>query len=197
VDERVKFYEKGSGHATFFTKEGVYISLVSGMQAAGSKGDESYVIARDEVNLSVIARDEVRKQSPNLSIHPFIKEGQGGITSETVKLSFLNANPNPEIIAVDSQEGKVNYFIGNDPKKWRPNIPTYRTVVYKEVYPGIDIKFYGNNRQMEYDIIIKPGADPSTVRLSYEGIEELRGTDNGDLEILLKEGKIIQKKPYI
>jgi hypothetical protein len=72
VDEKVKFYEKGSGHATFFTKEGVYISLVS-----GEKLD---------------------------TIPPFNKGGQGGITSDLIKLIFLNANPDPEIIAVDQQE---------------------------------------------------------------------------------------------
>ena len=71
----------------------------------------------------------------------------------------------------------VNYFIGNDPEKWRTNIPTYRAVLYKEVYPGIDIKFYGSNRQMEYDIIVKPGADPSKVQLAYDGIEGLKITE--------------------
>ncbi len=155
VDEKVKFYEKGSGHATYFMKEGVYITLVR-----GDKGD---------------------------------------MTSQLIKLTFLNANPNPEIIAADQQEGKVNYFIGNDPKKWRTNVPTYRAVLYKEVYPGIDIKFYGNNRQMEYDIIVKPGADPSKVQLAYDGIEDLRITENGDLEITLHppSSKLTQKSPII
>lgn len=94
------------------------------------------------------------------------------------------------------QDGKVNYFIG-DPKAWRINIPTYKAVLYKEVYKGVDIRFYGTNRQMEYDIIVKPGIDPSNVRLSYEGIEGLRVTEEGDLEVSLKQGRLIQKKPYI
>src|SRR3990167_6741722 len=191
VDEKVKFYEKGSGHATYFTKEGVYITLVR-----GEKSDDRSKKLED--TSAVVVKDEAPKQSLNpSSIPPFEKGGQGGISSELVKLTFINANPNPEIIAVDQQEGKVNYFVGNDPKKWRTNIPTYRAVLYKEVYPGIDIKFYGNNRQMEYDIIVKPGADPSKVQLAYEGIEGLEITENGDLEIILKEGKIIQKKPVI
>ena len=134
---------------------------------------------------------------------------KGNMTSQLIKLTFLNANPNPEIIAADSQEGKVNYFIGSDPKKWRTNVPTYRAVVYKEVYPGIDIKFYGSNRQMEYDIIVKPGADPSKVKFAYEGIEGMKVAENGDLEINLSsrsplvgdgrgEGnKLIQKRPII
>ncbi len=159
-------------------------------------------------------KDEAPKQSPPQIPSPLAGEDQGGgdkgdMISQLIKLTFLNANPNPEIIAVDPQEGKVNYFIGNDPNKWRTNIPTYRAVVYKEVYPGIDIKFYGNNRQMEYDVIVKSGADPNLVKLSYEGIEGLKVTENGDLEIalhspstLVGEGrgegnKIIQKRPII
>ena len=59
------------------------------------------------------------------------------------------------------------------------------------------MKFYGNNRQLEYDIIVKPSANPSRVQLSYQGIEGLQVTEDGDLEISLKEGKVIQKKPYV
>lgn len=70
-------------------------------------------------------------------------------------------------------------------------------MVYREVYKGVDVKFYGNNRLLEYDIIVKPGADPSMVRLSYEGIEGLQVTESGDLYITMKEGGIIQKKPYV
>ena len=193
VDERVKFYEKGSGHATFFTKEGVYISLVRGEKL----DDKSKKL---ENTSSVIVKDEVPKQSPPQIPSPLMGEGQGGgdkggMTSQIVRLTFLNANPNPEIIAVDPQEGKVNYFIGNDPENWRTSIPTYQAVVYKEVYHGIDIKFYGNNRQMEYDIIVKPGGDPSKVKFAYEGIKGLRVTEEGDLEISLHSPSLTNDHP--
>jgi hypothetical protein len=65
------------------------------------------------------------------------------------------------------------------------------------MYQGIDMKFYGNNLQMEYDIIVNPGASPSRIQFSYDGIEDLRVTEEGDLEICLKEGKLLQKRPYI
>ena len=191
IDEKVKFYEKGSGHATFFTKEGVYITL-----ALGEKSDDRS--KKIEYTSPVIAKDEAQKQSLNPSSIPtFEKGGQGGITSDIIKLTLLNANPNPEIIAVDPQEGKVNYFIGKDPKKWRTNIATYRAILYKEVYPGIDIKFYGSNCQMEYDIIVKPGADPSKVQLAYDGIEGLRITENGDLEITLHSPSPAHIPPFL
>ncbi|MCC7202348.1 MAG: hypothetical protein IT393_06800 [Nitrospirae bacterium] len=187
VNEKVNFYERGNGHATFFTKEGVSISLVH-------SGKQDVVSKKAEILPPVSTKNEVMKQIPS----PLAGAGQGeGNSTDIVNLTFLNANPNPEIIAVDPQEGKVNYFIGNDPKKWKTSIPTYKAVLYKEVYTGIDIKFYGNNRQMEYDIIVKAGADSSKVQFAYNGIKGLEVIDDGNLEIALREGKMIQKKPHI
>jgi hypothetical protein len=101
------------------------------------------------------------------------------------------------IESLDKKEGKVNYLIGNDPSKWKTNIPTYGAILYRSVYPGIDMKFYGTNAQLEYDIIVSPHADPSKIRLAYEGIEKLSLSYSGELEILLKKGKLLQKKPLI
>jgi len=123
--------------------------------------------------------------------------------AKLIKLSFLGGNPNPEIVAEGRLEGKVNYFIGNDPKEWKRDIPTYSSVLYKEVYEGIDIRFYGNQRQLEYDVIVKPGADPSKVKIVYEGIEGLRLKDNGEMEVVVKNSKgeesiaLIQHKPIV
>ncbi len=123
--------------------------------------------------------------------------GQSSPTTEFIKFIPLGANKEPEIFAEGVLNGKVNYFSGNDPEKWKTNIPTWQSVVYEDIYDGIDMKFYGNNRQMEYGIIVKPGASPSRVQLAYQGIEGLQITEEGNLEIALKEGKIIHKKPYV
>ena len=175
VDERAKFYEKSAGHTTFFTKEGVYLSMVKESETQSSRNRSSGLLSQS------------LRESKNRS----------NFKTEIIKLSLLNANKDPEIIAEGLQEGKVNYLIGNAPEKWKTNIPTYKAVIYKEAYPGIDIKFYGNNRQMEYDIIVKPDADATKVKFAYEGIEDLKITDGGDMQISLKQGSIIQKKPYI
>ncbi len=65
-----------------------------------------------------------------------------------LRMRLVGAIPHPTIVAVDQLPGKSNYFIGNDPKKWRTNIPTYAKVRYKDVYPGIDLIYYGNQRQL-------------------------------------------------
>ena len=175
MDKRIKFYEQGNGHGTFFTKDGIYINLYSAQPLAVSN------------NKQEIKGPKTASGLLNL----------GALNSERVKLAPLGVNKDPEIIGEGLQEGRFNYIKGKDPSMWKTNIPTYRAVVYKEIYPGMDMKFYGNNRQLEYDIIVKPGADPSMIRLAYEGIESLRLTKLGDLEIILKEGKIIQNKPYV
>jgi len=169
VSGKVLFYEKGSSHTTFFTKEGVYLSLIGTEKKKTKEHDFSF---------------GNRRQGKDLK-------------SEFIKLIPLGANKDPEVIGGGLQDGKVNYFLGNDVRNWRTNIATYSTVLYREVYKGIDIKYYGNNRQLEYDIIVKPRANPDEIKLSYEGIEKLKVTGEGNLEICLKEGTIIQRKPHI
>lgn len=127
----------------------------------------------------------------------FSLTGDQSFQSEIIKLTYPGVDKDPEITAEGLLEGKANYFVGNAPEKWRTNIPMYRAVVYKEVYKNVDIRFYGNNQQVEYDIIVKPGADPSCIQLAYEGIKGLEIAKEGDLEIVLRGGRCIQKKPYV
>ena len=166
MDNKVKFYEKGNGHSTYFTNEGVYLELFNSRGGAdalqGAEDDKSLT------DNSLLTHGQM-----NLSMPPDTKSEIRNLKSETIKLVPLGGNKSPRISAEDVQMGKVNYLVGNDPKKWQTDIPTYKAVLYEGVYDGIDMKFYGNNRQMEYDVIVKPGADPSIVRLSYEGIEGL------------------------
>lgn len=117
-------------------------------------------------------------------------------SSEIVTLTPLNASL-AAIEAIEQREGKVNYFVGKDSSGWKSNISTYGAILYKNVYPGIDMKFYGNNSQLEYDVIVAPGADPSKIRLAYTGVEKLSLIPSGDLDISLKEGSLLQKKPVV
>ncbi len=163
MNGQVRFYEKGSGRSTFFTDRGIYLSLSGGRQSK----DNGRMMAGNQPSVDNVSTDSTVNPQP-----------------EVVRLVPLGANRHPEIVAEGAQECKVNYFIGNDPGKWKTNIPTYQSVVYKDIYKGIDMKFYGNNRQMEYDIIVKPGASPSRVQLAYDGVADVQVNDNGELEII-------------
>jgi hypothetical protein len=98
----------------------------------------------------------------------------------------------------DPQEARFNYFLGNDPRKWRTNLPTYGGVLYRDAYPGIDLKFYGTGRQLEYDLIVQPGADFRQVKFQYEGVRSLQVNPEGDLVLELPDGgQLVQKKPVV
>ena len=115
-----------------------------------------------------------------------------------VSLTPLGMRKAVALVALEPQEGKVNYFRGNDPQKWHTDIPTCKAVLYREAYAGIDLKFYGNGRQLEYDVIVKPGADPSQVKFRYQGIKDLEISREGNLIVRLTEGdELIQRKPIV
>ena len=93
--------------------------------------------------------------------------------------------------------GISNYYLGNNPTKWRTNVPHYSRLKRREIYPGIDIVFYAKEGQFEYDYIVKPGADPSQIRLAFEGVERLRVDGSGDLVLSAGGHELRQKKPVV
>jgi len=87
-----------------------------------------------------------------------------------VRLQLVGANPSAAVAGEAELPGKANYFIGNDPKQWRTNVPTYGRVKYQGLYPGVDLVYYGNQGgQLEYDFVVAPRADPSSILLAIDG----------------------------
>ena len=120
-------------------------------------------------------------------------------TSDVAALRFTlaGANPRPVVTGRDELPGKINYFVGNDSARWRTNIATYARVHYRGVYPGIDLVYYGNQRQLEYDFVVAPGADPGRIRMSFEGARDLRIDASGDLILHVAGGDLRQYKPVV
>jgi hypothetical protein len=96
-----------------------------------------------------------------------------------LRMKLLGASP-ADLSGVDEMAAKTNYFTGNDPKKWHANVPTYAKVKYRSVYPGIDLIYYGNQRQLEYDFVVAPGADPRRIWLDLRGARSLARDGAGD-----------------
>src|SRR5688572_8189874 len=113
-----------------------------------------------------------------------------------LRMVIVDGNPTPPASALDSLPGKVNYFIGKDPAKWRTNVPTYAKVRYRNVYPGIDLVYYGTRRQLEYDFIVAAGADPERIVLDFQGADRLEIDGQGDLVLHEATGPVRLKKPY-
>jgi hypothetical protein len=87
----------------------------------------------------------------------------------SIEIKLAGATPNATVIGENQQPGTINYFIGNNPANWRTNVPTYSQVRYHDVYPGIDLLYYGNHRQLEYDFSVSPGADPQKIQFKIAG----------------------------
>jgi hypothetical protein len=112
-------------------------------------------------------------------------------------MKFVGANPNPQIIGTKRQPGKINYFIGNDRARWISNIPTYASVEYKGLYPAIDRIYYGNQSQLEYDLVISPGADPNSVRFVLQDSERVTIDVDGSMVLQTTDAEIRLRRPIL
>ena len=121
----------------------------------------------------------------------------GAPGTSPVRLSFPGASRNAILRGEAPLPGRVNYLRGSDPARWRRNLPTFGRVVQRGLYPGIDLIYYGNQRQLEFDFRVAPGADPKRIRLSFAGASGLRIDDAGDLLLATAAGEIRQHKPLL
>ncbi|MBS1251479.1 MAG: hypothetical protein MAG451_00512 [Anaerolineales bacterium] len=112
-------------------------------------------------------------------------------------LQLVGANPEPQMVGLDELPGKVNYFIGADPQNWHTGLPTYARVQYQDVYPGVDLVYYGNQGHLEYDLVVSPGADPEAIRLRFEGADKINLDDQGNLIVHVAGSQVMQRAPVI
>lgn len=108
---------------------------------------------------------------------------------------FMNANKDTVILPVGMTRHRVNYFRGGDPSWWITNIATSKAVLYKNLYKQVDLKVYGNNKQVEYDWIIRPGGCPEAIRYKYENVKSTRIDNKNNLRITTAFGEIIHRAP--
>jgi hypothetical protein len=114
-----------------------------------------------------------------------------------VRMRLVGAKAKPEVIGMAPLPGKSHYFIGKDPKRWHTNVAQYAKVMYQAVYPGIDLVYYGNQRQLEYDLVVAPGADPKKIKIAFLGVDKLEIDANGRLVLHTATGDLIQRKPIV
>ena len=112
-------------------------------------------------------------------------------------MKLIGANPKAAVEGLDKRPGISNYFKGNDPRKWLTNIPNYAKVRYHDIYPGIDLIYYGNPQQLEYDFVVSPTAKAQPIQLAFEGVDGLSVNKNGDLQIAVAGTQILQHRPQV
>src|SRR5580700_7630611 len=117
------------------------------------------------------------------------------LPNATLQFTLLGASHAPAIVGEGPQLGRVNYFIGSDATKWQTNVRTYARVRYKSVYPGIDLVYYGNHQQLEYDFAISPGADPGLIQFEIKGASQIELDEKGNLVLQVGSGELHFESP--
>lgn len=115
--------------------------------------------------------------------------------SGDVRLKLVGSNPAAVASGVQPLAGTTSYFVGNDPALWRRSIPTFARVRLDDVYPGIDLVYYGTEGRLEYDFIVAPGKDPATIRFGVEGADEVAIDGSGDLVLAVAGRQVRWHKP--
>jgi hypothetical protein len=170
TDGQVKFLSRGRGYVLFLTPTEAVLALKNHQSAISSQPS---------------APNRQRKEPSEAA-------------RTVLRMKLLGANSAPNVVGLDELPGKSHYFIGDNSKKWRTNIPHYSKVRYEGVYPGVDLLYYGTNqRQLEHDFVIAPGVNPGTIRLGFEGVNRLTLDVQGNLILHVAGGEVIQHAPLI
>ncbi|MFQ5695334.1 MAG: SBBP repeat-containing protein, partial [Terriglobia bacterium] len=204
TDAQVKFLSRGQGYTLFLTATEAVLAL------------RSPKLEKPKTKLTRVASSASSAPSPSVILSA--SEGPASASSTVLRMKLVGANPAPRVTGLDPLPGKSNYFLGNDPSKWRTNVTHYARVRYEEVYPGIDLVYYGTNqskrsgdparpelggrvssagRQLEYDFIVAPGADPGAIRLRFEGADKLTLDAEGNLILHVPGGNVALQAPLI
>lgn len=167
-DEQVKFLCRGSGYDLFLANREAVL-----------------VLTKPENPASPPARKATLSQK------------NAKTRSTVLRAKLIAANRAAKVTGEEELPGKVNYLIGNDRSKWRTDVVTYAKVRYEEVYSGVDLVYYGNQGQLEYDFVVRPGADPACIRLRIAGAQKMRVNGKGQLVMKTAGGAVRWNKPEI
>ena len=171
ADQSVRFLSQGRGYSLFLTGSAAVLTFTAPVAQSGRL---------------------------DRATAPFQKTRSFDSThTDVIRMELFGTESQIPVTGADRLPGTANYFIGNDPTKWRTNIPTFAKVRYTGVYPGVDLVYYGNQGRLEYDFVIAPHADPSPIRLHFGGAEKLRLTSGGDLVISTRSSQIAFHKPLV
>jgi hypothetical protein len=118
-----------------------------------------------------------------------------GTRPNSTNVAFEGSNPKARAFALNKLVGETNYFIGNDKSKWHTQVPNYAKVKFSQVYPGVDVVYYGDNQRLEFDLDLSPGADPGLIKLKFDPDKSLSFAKNGNLEIRSNGQTLFLRKP--
>jgi hypothetical protein len=121
----------------------------------------------------------------------------GASLERTVRMQFAGASGRAQLSGAEEMAGKINYFTGNDPARWQTGVPAFGQVRVAGLYPGVNLAYHANQRRLEYDFTVAPGADPGVIAIRFEGADNISVNPAGDLVLRLGDSEIRQPKPEI
>jgi hypothetical protein len=204
ADRRVKFLSRGSGCSLFLTGSEAVLTLRKSSplsKAERAKPSRSLTISEGQLQRASFGTAAAKLRSRPL---PDARNKTIRSTDSVVRMRFVGANPEAKVSGLEELPGRSNYFIGRDPRKWHSNVPNYARVKYTNVYSGVDLVYYGDQRQLEYDFVVKPGADPHRIALALQfrfvksnNHSALRIDRDGDLVVGSDAGEVRLHKPVV
>jgi hypothetical protein len=158
ADSRARFIARGSGFNVLLGSDGAIFNLRSSLRSESSNPSTR--------------RDSARNDAP---------QNDAPQRFESFRMKLAGANPNASLTATDLLPGKSNYILGNDPARWRHGIPQFARVRYENIYPGINLVFYGHEGRLEYDFQVAAGAEASRAELEFDGADAVELRDGAVL----------------
>jgi hypothetical protein len=177
VDSQVRYYTKTKNGTVYFTGSEVVYQFLLPDEENGSPHEKPF---------TPDSRTSPGKTFPNQA---------STIREETIRVSFVGANEKARLEGKEEREANFSYFHGSDPQKWISGAPSFQRVVYRDLYPGIDLVISGREGRMKNEYFVKPGADPTAIRAKYDGVKALRVNEKGQLEIQASSGVLIEDVP--
>src|SRR5216684_8850553 len=199
ADERVKFLSRTGGYTLFLTGDEAVLAL-GGKKTKKNSPQSLKPAAASAMQAGFVSGHRFSDAaSPSQEAAP-LGTGPAEATTESttggvLRMKLRKANAAAKVTGTDELTGTNNYFIGNDPAKWRSNVPTYAKVKYEGIYSGIDLVYYGNERQLEYDFIVAPGADPGRIAFDVRGTKRIRQDGRGELVFKVGADEIRWHRP--
>lgn len=158
-----------------------------------------YAVALEPTQATFLLKSKTTRQ-PRTSLHdkrlqPRLASGKQ--TELRLQMHLAGANPTAVAEALERLPWEANYFRGNNPTQWRRNVAQYAKVKYSQVYPGIDLIYYGTGQQLEYDFVVAPGTTPQAIQLEFAGAEKIAINSAGELVLEANASQLVQHKPVI
>jgi len=172
ADPQVKYMARANGYTLFLTQSEAVFSF----RAKSSSGIERAIGHGHRFSQPKAAGPEENETS-------------------TVGMRLVGGNPKAQLETREVLPGKTNYYVGNKPANWHANVPQYARVCYKDVYPGVDLAYYGDRSRLEFDFIVAPESSPEPIALAFSGTQGITTDASGDLVVSSAAGNAVLHKP--